>query len=157
MNFEAAPLVDNKDIAIVSAVAMDDHGKPTATFTHLQPITIAITSRINKWISGAEIRIEVRDSRRVVFVTDTEISIDNTCIPDTIVARVVIPGNLLRPHKYFLSLMTYVHNQFVIDRIEDAFTLTVIDGGSKYAASEGVDYGCVFVDCKWSIKSETNK
>jgi lipopolysaccharide transport system ATP-binding protein len=152
VNFEAS-LSDRKDIAIIKAVALDECSNPTASFTHIQPITVAITCRINKWISGAEIRIDVRDSHRLVFVTDTTIDFGSNRVPDTIVAKAVIPGNLLRPQKYFLSLMTYIHNQLIIDRIVDAFSITIIDGGSKYAASEGVDYGCVFVDCDWSIES----
>ncbi len=153
MNFEASSPTGNKNIAIMKAVAMDDRGNPTATFTHMQPITVVITCKINKWVTGAEIRIEVRDSRRNVFTTDTEIVVDTNCMPETIVAKAVIPGNLLRPETYFLTLATYIPNQVVFDLIRDAFSVTVIDGGSKYAASEGLDYGCVFVDCAWSIES----
>ena len=47
MNFEA-PTMGDRDIAIIRAVVMDDAGNPTATFTHMQSITIAITCRINK-------------------------------------------------------------------------------------------------------------
>ena len=152
IQFEAS-LSGNKDIAIIKAVTMDECGNPMASFTHLQPITVAITCRINKWISGAEIRIAVHDSRRNVFTTDAEIVVNNNCVPEMIIARAVIPGNFLRPETYFLTLATYIPNQRVIDRIDDAISITVIDGGSKYAASEGLDYGCVFVDCDWSIES----
>ncbi|MDH7567896.1 MAG: ABC transporter ATP-binding protein [Clostridiales bacterium] len=154
IKFEVSPLLNNKDIALISAMAMDDRGKPTATFTHVQPITIAIRCRINKWINGAEIRISVRDRHRNVFTTDTRIVKDSNCIPEMIVAKVVIPGNLLRPETYFITLATYIPNQMIIDLKRDAFSITIIDGGSKYAASEGLDYGCVFVDCSWSIQPE---
>jgi lipopolysaccharide transport system ATP-binding protein len=123
----------------------------------MQSITIAITCRINKWIRGAEIRIAVRDSRRNVFTTDTGIVVDTNCMPEIIVAKAVIPGNLLRPETYFLTLAIFIPNQLVIDRIDDAISITVIDGGSKYAASAGLDYGCVFVDCFWTIEPAINR
>ncbi|MDO8873971.1 MAG: ABC transporter ATP-binding protein [Methanoregula sp.] len=151
-------LSGNKDIAIMKAEAINEDGNPVSLFTHTQPITIAITCRINKWIRGAEIRIFVRDSRRNVFTTDTEIVIDTNCKPEMVVAKAVIPGNFLRPEIYFLTLVTYIPNQLTIDLIQDALSIKIIDGGSKYAASEGVDYGCVFVDCAWTIEpASTNK
>jgi len=141
-----------KDIAIASAVAYDEEGTAAAVFTHKQKITVAITCRINRLVKGAEIRIGVRDSRRNVFTSDTALTIDDGTWPGTVVAKVVIPGNLLRPERYFLTLATYIPNQVIIDLVPDAFAVTVIDGGSKYAASEGLDYGCVFVNCDWTIE-----
>ena len=152
VGFEVAQSA-TKDIAIVKAEALDEDGKPITIFTHTQPITIAITCRINKWRRGAEIRIGVRDSHRNVFTTDTEMVVDSDHIPEMVVAKAIIPGNLLRPESYFLTLATYIPNQLIIDLIQDAFSVTVIDGGSKYAASEGLDYGCVFVDCAWTMES----
>ncbi|MBI4738454.1 ABC transporter ATP-binding protein, partial [Candidatus Woesearchaeota archaeon] len=101
--FNAAVSRD-KDIAIMRAAALDENGEPCNIFTHKQPITIAITCRINKWISGAEIRIHVRDSRRRVFTTDTEVVVNTNHKPEMIVAKAVIPGNLLRPECYFFTL-----------------------------------------------------
>ncbi len=63
----------------------------------------------------------------------------------------MIPRAFLRPETYFVTLATYVHNQFVIDPASDCFSFVVQDGGSKYAASEGVAYGCVFAPCNWSV------
>ena len=83
--------------------------------------------------------------------------VDTNCMPETIVAKAVIPRNLLRPETYFLTLGTYVPNQVVFDVIRDAFSITIIDGGSKYAANEGLDFGCVFVDCHWSIEAGKNE
>jgi lipopolysaccharide transport system ATP-binding protein len=40
-----------------------------------------------------------------------------------------------------------------LDWIEDALTITILDGGSVFSAYEGYDYGCVFADCKWTINS----
>jgi lipopolysaccharide transport system ATP-binding protein len=151
VSFEA-PSSASKEISIIRAESLDEVGHPTSLFTHLQPITIAITCQVNEWIGGTEIRIAVRDSRRNVFTTDTPLIFDNPQRSGTIIAKAVIPGNLLRPETYYLTLVVYIPNQLVIDLIPDAFTIRVIDGGSKYAASEGLDYGCVFVDCAWTVE-----
>ena len=141
----------NKDIAIIKAQSYDADGNPAVNFTHNQEIVIIITCKVNHWVTGAEVRIAVRDSKRKVFTTDTELIAQNGQIPQELCAKVVIPAGLLRPEHYFFTLATYLPNQVIFDLIEDAFSVTVIDGGSKYAASEGLDYGCVFVDCKWSV------
>jgi lipopolysaccharide transport system ATP-binding protein len=152
----SATQMGSRDMVIAKAEAFDENGNPSSVFTHTQPITISISCKVNKWISGTELRIGVRDSRRNVFTTDTELITDNKK-PEMIVAKAVIPGNLLRPETYFLTLAIYIPNQLIIDLIPDAFSVRVIDGGSKYAASEGLDYGCVFVDCAWTVEAELSK
>ncbi len=146
----------HKDIAIIKAQTFDSEGKPASNFTHNQEITVAITCKINHWVSGSEVRIAVRDSKRRVFTTDTELIDPNENISDTVCAKAVIPAGLLRPECYFFTVATYLPNQIIFDFVEDALLVTVIDGGSKYAASEGLDYGCVFVDCKWSLENHTS-
>ncbi|HVN49169.1 MAG TPA: ABC transporter ATP-binding protein [Bacteroidota bacterium] len=142
----------NKEIAILKAQTFDSEGNPAATFPHNQEIVIKITCKINKWIQGAEVRVAVRDSKRNVFTTDTEIKIEDGSQPDMILATVIIPAGLLRPETYAFTLVTYYPNQVTYHLIRDALSVSVFDGGSKYAASEGMDYGCVFVDCPWSIE-----
>jgi lipopolysaccharide transport system ATP-binding protein len=140
-----------KDIAIIKAQSYDADGASSANFTHTQEILIAITCKVNRRVNGAEVRIAVRDSKRRVFTTDTKLITQEGQSFGVLCANVVIPGGLLRPEHYFITLATYLPNQMIFDLAEDALSFTVIDGGSKYAASEGLDYGCVFVDCKWSV------
>jgi lipopolysaccharide transport system ATP-binding protein len=142
-----------KEICIVEAQSFDSAGNPAVNFTHNQEIVIGITCKINHWVNGSEVRLAVRDSKRNVFTTDTELISHEVQIPGKLCCKVVIPAGLLRPEQYFFKLAVYLPNQIIFDLVEDALSITVIDGGSKYAASEGLDYGCVFVDCKWSIDS----
>jgi len=151
--YEADAASQHKDIVILKAQTYDVKGNPSVNFTHNQEIVIAITCKINNWMSGVEVRVAVRDSKRKVFTTDTELISQNGQIPEELCAKVVIPAGLLRPEQYFFTLATYLPNQVIFHLVEDALSVTVIDGGSKYAASEGLDYGCVFVDCKWSMEN----
>lgn len=151
--FVAISGLSKKEICIVKAQSFDSKGNPSVNFTHNQEIIIAITCKINQWIKGSEVRLAVRDTKRNVFTTDTELTIHEAKMPVELSCKVVIPAGILRPEQYFFKLAVYLPNQVIFDLIEDALSITVIDGGSKYAASEGLDYGCVFVDCKWSIET----
>jgi len=145
-----------KDICIVAAQSYDSEGNPAVNFTHNQEIVIEITCKINRWVKGTEVRISVRDSKRNVFTTDTELIAQEGQPPGELRVKAVIPAGLLRPEEYFFKLAVYLPNQIIFDIVEDALSVTVMDGGSKYAASEGLDYGCVFVDCKWSIDNSSS-
>jgi lipopolysaccharide transport system ATP-binding protein len=151
--FQAETALRYKDIAIIKARSYDAEGSPAVNFVHNQEIVIEIICKINKWVSGTEVRVAVRDSKRNVFTTDTELIMQSGVISNELCAKVVIPAGVLRPEQYFFKLATYLPNQVIFDLVDDALSITVIDGGSKYAASEGLDYGCVFVDCKWTVNT----
>lgn len=150
--FRRDQVPDGKDIAIMRADACDHEGVALRCFRHDQAITVEIHGRINRWARGSEVRLAVRDNLRNVFTTDTEIIPRAGRDRSEFTARVVIPGNVLRPQTYYLTLATYLPNHVIFDLVHDALSFTVIDGGSKYAASEGLDYGCVFVDCEWTFE-----
>ena len=148
--YEADVILRNNDIAIMKAQSFDSDGNPAVNFTHNQEIVLMIECKINSWASGAEIGVAVRDSKRKIFTTCTSLSVHGS-IPNILNARVVIPDSLLRPGEYFFALAIYIPNQVIFQNIEDVFSIRIVDGGSKYAANDGLDYGCVFVDCKWSV------
>ena len=150
-SYEADATSRFKDFVISHAQSYDESGVPANCFPHNQEIAVNILCKINRWVKGSEIRVVVRDLKRNVFTSDTEITSGGNGTPSEVFAKVVIPSNLLRPGEYFFSLAIYLPNKIIYDRASDALSIVVIDGGSKYAASEGVDYGCVFVDCKWDI------
>jgi lipopolysaccharide transport system ATP-binding protein len=150
--YENDSATKRNDIAITKAQTCDTDGTPVVNFSHNQQIIIVITCKINRWVKGAEVRVSVRDSKRNVFTTDTELVAGDGPIPGELRARMVIPAGLLRPEQYFFTLATYLPNQVIFHLVQDALSVSVFDGGSSYAASEGLDYGCVFVDCQWTVE-----
>ncbi len=154
--YQADAASESKEITIMNAQTYDEQGKPANHFSHNQAIAVGVRCKINSWVQGAEIRLAVRDTKRNVFTTDTELILCGENPLSELSARVVIPSNLLRPERYFFTLAIYLPNQVIFDLAKDALSVTVIDGGSKYAASEGLDYGCVFVDCNWTINETAN-
>jgi hypothetical protein len=73
-------------------------------------------------------------------------------VSDTIEAVATIPEHFLRPGNFVVTLATLVHNVYHIQFLEDVLVIDVVDGGSRYAATEGLDYGYVFFDPIWNIK-----
>jgi lipopolysaccharide transport system ATP-binding protein len=151
--FQANASTLRKDIAIESAVSYDERGDATSSFVHTDPITVGVVCRVNQWVSNSELRLLLEDSRgRRIFTSDVALEAPPGGQSGMLTARAKIPSNFLRPETYRVSLYTFVHNQYTIDGATDAFSFVVRDGGTKYAASEGTDYGCVFSPCSWSVK-----
>ncbi len=141
---------ERKDIYIIKADCASKIGVPTNRFSHMDEIAIRITCRINKWVPGSELRLVVKNNLgRVVFTSDAILEAKERSQTNTLTAIATIPPTFLRPDSYSASLATFVPHQCVIDSAPEALSFTVFDAGSKYAASEGVDYGCVFGNCHW--------
>jgi lipopolysaccharide transport system ATP-binding protein len=141
----------SNDIGIIEVFTLADNLERNTNFTHKEKIQIVAILKINQWVSGAEFRFAFRDiHHKVIFTSDLSLEkemIKNDCIEIT----AEIPSFFLRPGNYSLTFATFVPHQFTIDLLEDIFTITVIDGGSKYAQSEGLDYGYIFFEPTWKI------
>ncbi len=143
----------SKDISLVRAQILSLDGAPSQRFSHRDEIIIEVTCQINQWIPSSELRIVVREKTgRTVFTSDAELDVPALRKATRITARATIPNTFLRPNIYAVTLAAFVPHQVIIDLVEEALMFTVIDGGSKYAASEGIDYGVVFANCNWDIK-----
>ncbi len=152
--YTAEGLSLRKDIPVAAAWASNAAGEPSSHFLQHEEITLNVTCQVNKWVPNAELRLVVGDSRgRRVFVSDV-------CLPapahqgqKQVQATARIAKNFLRPGTYAVSFATFVNNQLIIDNVSDVVTFVVQDAGSKYAASEGMDYGCVFAPCEWKVEA----
>jgi lipopolysaccharide transport system ATP-binding protein len=143
-----------KDLAVESALTFNRDDEAVASFIHTDEITVRVACRINRWVPGSELRMVLEDSRgRRIFTADLPLRPPLDTQQGTLAARIVIPKSFLRPDTYLASFVIFVHNQVIIDHAPDAISFVVSDGGTKYAASEGVDYGCVFPPCEWSLEA----
>jgi len=145
-----------KDIFITKAQALNCEGKLTSFFTHKDQIAIAITCKINRWIPKTLLGFFVKDQRgRKVFTTNVELDTAEHKAGEMFITA-KIPSNILVPGQYMftfaISVPHFIYHS-AVDLVEDALTVTVIDGGSKFSMYEGLDYGCVFVDCEWNINN----
>jgi lipopolysaccharide transport system ATP-binding protein len=156
--FQASPASKAKDIAITSAYTANASGEATGHFIHTETITFRIACRVSTWVPNAELRLVVGDSRgRRVFTSDVMLKPPQPGGNAVLEAEARLPADFLRPETYLVTLATFVNNQAVLDLVADCFSFTVQDGGSKYAASEGMDYGCVFAPCEWVVRYEEDR
>jgi lipopolysaccharide transport system ATP-binding protein len=145
-----AASVAGKDVVITEAHGLNSEDQRTPYFTHDDPIRIALTCQIARWVPGIQVGLSVRDMReRIVFRTETPLP--ETAPGDCRVMTATIPGHTLMPGSFIVTI--FVHRPFVtiLDLAVDALTVHVVDAGSRFASYEGkVDCGCVFVECAWT-------
>jgi lipopolysaccharide transport system ATP-binding protein len=147
-------IIADKDITIIEAYTVDDKGEKTISFTHLQKIKVVIDLYVNKWVKEADLRFVLNDlNGKAIFTSDISLKQSNLSINNEIKAVAEIPAHFLRPGNFTFTIATFVHNQFIIHLLENVLMIDVADGGSKYAASEGLDYGYIFFDPKWSLNN----
>jgi homopolymeric O-antigen transport system ATP-binding protein len=150
----------NKEISIGEARAFSSQGKVTSQFLHNEQIIIGITYLANNLVSGAyrggfNVGFNVTDKTgRVVFRAETIISAEECQRRGAMRITATIPSHTLVPGRYFFTFFIHIPFVKILDNVEDAFTITISDAGSKFLMYEGkVDYGCVFVDCEWTMEN----
>ncbi len=138
----------NQDMYIKNAAIFNEKGEKNGVFPHDEAIFIKVICEINQFLKGTELRMILRDSKNtIVFITDVELSSLDSCTK-SFITSIMIPLYTLRPSFYSVSLALFIPHQIIIELIEDILFLSVFDNGTKYAVSEGVDYGRIFSPCK---------
>src|SRR5262249_23548309 len=100
-----------------------------------------------------ELGFRVTDQRsRRVFSSMTELS-ERHVKDGRSYATVTIPPNLLVPGKYSFLISIFIFGVW-LDVLENEVQIDVLDAGSRFSMYEGIDYGCVFADCKWELSKE---
>jgi lipopolysaccharide transport system ATP-binding protein len=143
-----------KDMFVTKAQALNSEGDVTSHFSHQEKIIVAISYKINKWISDVNIGFFVRDTKgRRVFTTETR-EWDNVKVEkQELYVTVTIPSNFLVPGQYLFTFFVSVPRIRFVDWVEDVLSITIVDTGSRFLMYEGGDYGCVFAECKWNVRS----
>ncbi len=143
-----------KDMFIAKTQALNTKGEPTVYFSHQEKIAVEITCQINKKTTNTLLGFYVRDTKgRKVFTSNIELpdakhDKEQICVTATLPIKLLVPGQYL--FTFAISIANIAHHA-IVDLVEDTLTITIGDGGSKFSAYEGFDYGCVFADCQWSM------
>lgn len=140
------------EMHVKSAAVLNDQGLDQAAFPHDKIIRVKVRCLAQKMVRGAELRMVIKDRREItVFTSDAELNELNETTKEFEVVF-TIPAETLRPNNYSLTFVLFVPHQFTIELIDDVAAFSVFDAGSKYAQSEGMDYGLVFSPCEISVK-----
>ncbi|WP_035716644.1 ABC transporter ATP-binding protein [Christiangramia echinicola] len=85
-----------------------------------------------------------------VFTTQIELKSLPTKIGENTV-ELKFPKKLLVPNHYTISLGFHIPNKEIISKKDSISSFTVEETGSEFHIYRNNNYGCVFVDCKWSL------
>lgn len=142
-----------KDMFITRACAANSFGEVKSHFNHKEAILLSVEITVRKWVKNAELGFRVTDQRsRRVFSSMTELS-ERHVKDGRSYATVTIPPNLLVPGKYSFLISIFIFGVW-LDVLENEVQIDVLDAGSRFSMYEGIDYGCVFADCKWELSKE---
>jgi lipopolysaccharide transport system ATP-binding protein len=142
---------NDKNMFIANAVIVSDENEVEGNFRHDEGINIKVGCKVNDWVRGAEVRMIIRDGRNInVFTADVELNTLSTSTKK-FTTLFQIPANLLRPNTYSVTLALFIPHQYYIELLQDILFFTINDSGTKYAQSEGIDYGSIFSPCKTEI------
>lgn len=150
--YEAESDGKGREVFVQRAAVLDEAGHQCEAFRHDALVTVRVECSINQRIRGTELRMVIRDSRGItVFTADADIA----SLPDradAFAAEFRIPPTFLRPNIYSVTLALFVAHQHIFELLEDVSSFSVFDGGTKYAQSEGADYGLVFSPCETTVE-----
>ena len=142
----------DKEMSVQSAAVFNEGDSGQSSFRHDESIRINIKCAVKKMIRGAELRLVVKDGRSItVFTADAELNLLKQTT-SAFEVDYIIPANVLRPNNYSLTFALFVPHQLIIELIEYAAFFSVFDSGTKYAQSEGMDYGLIFSPCETSVR-----
>ncbi len=146
---------EDYSILVTTAKTLTTSGVTTSDFSYKESICLQTYLHIKKHIRGSYLSISVKDKlSRKIFTS--EIEIDKYINPKNdskIITTMRIPENLLTPGNYTFLIALHIPNIQMLDYLDEVCSFTVYDTGSDFAMYEGVDYGCVFVNCEWQLES----
>jgi lipopolysaccharide transport system ATP-binding protein len=67
--------------------------------------------------------------------------------------EVKLPSNLLVPNKFALTFAIHRPNVVLIDYLVNCLSFEIVETGSDFHIYQGVDYGCVFINCDWTYSN----
>ena len=142
---------------IKSLFLLDEEGVNRAEFGFDEQISIKIKIDIHENNSKSFIGFRVIDRNdRIVFTSEFEIASISDKI-GTYDFKVDLPHKFLTPNGYLLTFALHVPNVIMLDYIENCLTFEIVETGSSFHKYAGVDYGCVMVDCNWSIINQNEE
>ncbi|RYX87557.1 ABC transporter ATP-binding protein [bacterium] len=135
---------------------VDNDGKQRSEFRFDEQIFLECNLKVLKEHLGAKISAQVIDkSERIVFTSEVGVSDFNSRdnFKNNLNLLINIPSNVLVPNVYKIKFTLHIPNVEYLDLLQDVLEFTILETGTDFHMYGNSDYGCVFVDCKWTDKS----
>jgi len=146
----SAPEAKKNSSHFEKLAVLDRRGKNKNQFEFNESIFLEVRAWIQSKYLAACISLQVIDNlERIVFSSENLIK-DYLKGEGRLAVNIEIPAGLLVPNSYKLKFAIHVPNVEYVELLPDVLQFTILDTGSAFAIYGGADYGCVFVNCKWT-------
>jgi lipopolysaccharide transport system ATP-binding protein len=142
---------DNPEKGFMEIAVASNNNVIKSDFGFDENINLRIRFNARQEYLSGNIGIKVWDNlERCIFTSEKKIN-ELTKSAGEITTQVTIPEMLLTPGNYKVSFALHVPNVQIIEVITDTIYFEVVETGSDFYEFNGVDVGCVFVNCQWKI------
>jgi len=132
---------------IVSATVLNKYGETEGNFAFEDEIYINLIANIQQSYKTAYLSLRITNSLEQIIFT-TEKSVENF-IGQQKKIKVTIPGRILLPNNYTITIALHIPNIQMIEALVDILSFTVTEIGSDFFHYAGSNFGCVNVKCNW--------
>lgn len=142
---------EETDTDICEIKVLNNQQELANSFYFNEPIQVRMLLKVKEADrEDAEIALRVTDQReRIVFSTVKQVSFFQKRSNGYYEVNCTIPSNLLVPNSYKIHLALHVPNKRILSLKDNLVDFTIEETGTDFHIYQGVDYGCVFVDCTW--------
>lgn len=141
---------DVKESGFINIELLNKNNLVCTEFGFDEIIKIKIKFKLDKKHVDSALSFKVVDrNERIIFTSEIIIKsfIDS---PGFHELEVKLPEKFLVPNKFTLTFAIHKPNIALVDYLVDCLSFEIVETGSDFHVYQGVDYGCVFVNCNWS-------
>ena len=77
-----------------------------------------------------------------IFTINKDIKIQRS----TCTVEIILPSKLIAPNLYSFQVASFVHNKIIYDNLDAICPIKIIDNGTPFSSSEGLDYGDIIIN-----------
>lgn len=140
-----------KGSGILRLSIVDEFKILKSEFEFDQIINIIVIIKIQKIYLQSFLGFKVIDKdERIIFTSQLKLT---TLINSEGVYEfeVKFPKKFLVPGQYQITLGLHIPNIMLIDYLEECLSFEILETGSDFYLYNGLDFGCVFADCRWDL------
>jgi lipopolysaccharide transport system ATP-binding protein len=143
----------NKEIFLKEILTCNAKGEQKSSFAHTEPIHLRIKIGINKYDPIQNIGLAMLTNNKArVFTVNKSLAEFYTFDTNEITVDFIIEGGLIAPMDYsFLVALNTATGLMTYDWQEDICGIKVYDNGTKFAFTEGINYGSIILKDKWKL------
>ena len=146
------------DAQILSAIYLDEHGKPEHTFAENQPFSIILKTYVAERLQNAIMSLKVFNSELDVVFESNDFENDEELLvmrePGIHIRQLNIPANLLSPGQYYLGVAVSrrknMSNLHTIQKVDHVAPFEIFDSGSAMARNGVAYHGLVHPNIVWN-------